>query len=171
MVKTVESLDINKNLDVITLSDGSSKLPIPKLSALRLIKIVKFLGVEAARIWDSAQDVAYDGSLNDQEKIIAILEQVPEEKLLGIISILTDLDDDSALALDINEILDIFLVYADKTNLPKTFLQIRNLYQKLFNKELPSFQEWWNKTAPQIQQLQAQSQTKEEEKVEAGNKA
>lgn len=166
MKKSLKSLDIEQNLATITLSDEETKLEIPKLSASRLIKIVKYLGVEVARLWDKTAEIGYDSSLTDQEKLIAILEFVPEEKLLGIVGILTDLDEESALLLDINEILDIFLVYAEKTNLPKTFLQIRNLYKVITKKELPSFKEWLDQVLPRVEE---QEETKEI--VEVGKKA
>lgn len=166
MKKTLKSLDIEKNLATITLSDEETKLEIPKLSASRLIKVVKYLGVEIARLWDKAAEIGYDASLTDQEKLIAILDFIPEEKVLGIVGILTDLDEESALSLDLNEILDIFLVYAEKTNLPKTFLQIRNLYKVITKKDLPSFKEWLDQVLPRTEEEEAPKAM-----VEAGKKA
>lgn len=170
MKKSFKSLDLDKNLGTITLSDGETKLEIPKLSAARLIRIVKYLGVEIARLWESAADIGYDGSLTDQEKMIEILEMVPEEKLLGIISILTDLDEDSAMLLDINEILDIAIIYTEKTNLPKTFFQIRTLYQKIYDKEMPTFKEWMDRVFPAEAIQQVQEKAKEEPIIETAGR-
>lgn len=152
-MKSLISLDIDKNLGTITLSDGTTKLDIPRLSAVRLIKIVKFLGVEIANLWEEASGIGTDDSYSDQEKMVQILELIPEEKLLGIVSVLTDLDDESVQLLDLNEILDIFTMYAEKTNLANTFLQIQNLYKKIFKKDLPSFKALLDRVMPAPEQV------------------
>lgn len=164
--RTLKSLDISPYIGEIVLSDGESVLEIPKLSAGRLLGLVKFLGVEIARLWEEAREIAMDGSYTDQEKLIQTIEMVPEDKLFGIISVLTDLDEESSMSLDINEVLDILLVYLDKTDVAKTFLQIQNLYEKIYKKPMPKISDLFKEAQDQAQeQLQAKDQKEKDGKT------
>lgn len=153
MEQTLKRLDIEDTLGRVELTDGVNRLDIPRLSMSKIIKVVKFLGIDGAKIYDSAQKVLSDADLDDVTKIALILENIQEEQLIHIFSILLDLDDKDALKLDPNEMLDIILVYAEKTNIAKTFSQVRQLYKVMFKKELPDIQTWFKKQAQSAQEL------------------
>lgn len=138
MKQALQSLDIEQYIGEITLSDGS-KLNIPKLSMFKIIRIVKFIGVDGSKIWDQARSSLLDESMTDMEKVAVIIEGLKEEQLIRILSILLDVEDRVALQFDLNEVLDVFLVYAEKTNLSKTFTQVQKLAKKMFNKDIPNF--------------------------------
>ena len=46
----LKTLDVEKNIGVVTLSDGT-EFSVPRLSMLKIIQIVKFLGVDGAKIY------------------------------------------------------------------------------------------------------------------------
>jgi hypothetical protein len=137
--KVLQSLDVEHVIGQVALSSGE-KLDVPKLSLQKLIRIVKFLGVDGVRIYEQVREVLLDESQSDLEKIALVLEQLKEEQLVRILSILLDVDDQTALQLDLNEMLEVLLVYAEKTNLSKTFTQVQKLMKKMFNKDIPDLQ-------------------------------
>ncbi|MEH7114510.1 hypothetical protein V7124_19415 [Neobacillus niacini] len=136
MNKQLESLDLETNLGSVTLSNGQS-LDIPKLSMLKIIKIVKFLGIDGSRLYNELREVLLDESLEDLEKFAVILESLDEKQLVHIFSIMLELKDDEVLKLDPNEMLEIAIVLVDEMDLKKTYSLIRTLMKKMFNKELP----------------------------------
>lgn len=145
METLLKSLDLEKSIGTVTLSDGQT-LPVPKITVSKLIKIVKFIGVDGVALWNEIEDAMRDETLDDLTQISAILDVLTEEQLIRIFSILLDLSDKEALSLDINEMLDVILVYVEKTNITKTFSQVRQLYRKMFNKELPDIKNLLSKT-------------------------
>jgi len=145
----LKTLDVEKNLGVVTLS-GGAQLPVPKLSMLKIIKIVKFLGVDGAKIYSQAREVLIDDSYDQIEKYAVILESIQEAQVMRIFSIILDIEDDEALALDINESLDVLLVLGENLDFEKTFTQVRQLMKKLFNKELPDFKELIDRSFPEV---------------------
>ncbi|MBA4543996.1 hypothetical protein H1164_13995 [Thermoactinomyces daqus] len=139
MEQALRSLDIENVIGQVTLSNGT-KLDVPKLSLQKLIRIVKFLGVDGVRIYDQMREVLLDDKQSDLEKIALVLEQLKEEQLVRILSILLDVDDQTALQLDLNEMLEVLLVYAEKTNLSQTFTQVQKLMKKMTGKNIPDLQ-------------------------------
>ncbi|MFD1423428.1 hypothetical protein ACFQ4J_06685 [Laceyella tengchongensis] len=137
--KALQSLDVDHFIGQVALSNGE-KLDVPKLSLQKLIRIVKFLGVDGVRIYEQVREVLLDESQSDLEKIALVLEQLKEEQLVRILSILLDVDDRTALQLDLNEMLEVLLVYAEKTNLSKTFTQVQKLLKKMTGKDIPDLQ-------------------------------
>lgn len=142
MEKAINSLDLDHNLGMVTLSDGQ-KLAIPKLSMGKLIKLIKFIGIDGAKIYAQFQEIINDNELEEMDKFIAILEGLSDEQLVRVFSILLDISEENALALDINEMLEIVLVYSEKVDFHKTFLLVRTLSKKLLNKELPPTMGEW----------------------------
>ncbi|USK77837.1 hypothetical protein [Peribacillus frigoritolerans] len=138
MEKTINTLDLNKFIGTVTLSDGVTVLNIPKLSVLKLIQIVKWLGVDGSKIYNQFQDLIEDESLDDLQKFATILEGLDEKQLVKLFSIALDLSPEETLNLDPNELLEILIVYADKLDLGKTYSLARELYKKIFRKELPN---------------------------------
>jgi len=137
---------MEKTIGFVTLSDGVTKVGIPKLSMSKIIRIVKFLGVDGAKLYGECREILLDKKLDDIEKVSVIFETLKEEQLIRIFSIMLDLSDEDVLAFDPNEMLEILLVYADKTDLRKTFTLVRQLMKKMFNKELPDkIQDWFPK--------------------------
>jgi len=151
MEQKIKTLDFDRNIGSVTLSDGVTSLDLPKLSLLKIIKIVKFLGVDGARLYSDCREILLDESYEELEKVAYVLETLKEEQLIHIFSIVLELDDKETLKLDLNEMLDIVLVYMDKTHLSKTFTQVRQIYKKMFKKDLPDFKTLMNQMFPPIE--------------------
>ena len=134
----VVSLDVGSSIGEVVLSNGE-KMALPKISLKKIILIVKFLGIDGAKLYNESREIFIDESMDEFEKLAAVLDNLKEEQLIHIFSILLDLDDEETLSLDLNEMLDILIMYVEKTNISKTFTQVRELYQKMFKKELPDF--------------------------------
>lgn len=156
----LKTLDIQKTLGEVTLSDGE-KLPVPKLSMLKIIQIVKFLGVDGAKIYSQAREVLIDDSYDQIEKYAVILESIQESQVMRIFSIILDIADEEALSLDINESLDVLLVLGENLDFEKTFTQVRQLMKKLFNKELPDFKELVDRAFPEVPMEPVKEETSE----------
>lgn len=144
MEQTIKSLDLDSTIGNVSLSNGQS-LDIPKLSMLKIIKVVKFLGIDGSKLYNECREILLDESLEDLEKFAVVLETLDEKQLVRIFSILLDLKDEQVLSLDPNEMLEILLVFVEKTDINKTFLLVRQLMKKMFNKDLPeSLAEWFS---------------------------
>lgn len=172
MEAALKRLDIEKTLGRVELTDGKNRLDVPRLSMSKIIQIVKFLGIDGAKLYDQSQKIIADKELDDVAKIALVLEGIEDKQLIRIFSILLDLDDEDALQLDINEMLDVILVYVEKTNIAKTFSQVRQLYKVMFKKELPDIQTWLKQRQEMAQELQqkrleAQQTVEQEEQKEA----
>lgn len=165
MERTTDSIDLNKYIGTVTLSDGVTVLNIPKLSVLKLIKIVKWLGVDGSKLYNQFQDLINDESLDDLEKFATILEELDEKQLIKLFSIALDLSPEETLNLDPNELLEVLIVYADKLDLGKTYSLVRELYKKLFKKELPEFKEVLDGLVTRRQQAIQQIQQNQETTV------
>ena len=165
MNNLLQQIDIEKFIGQVTLTNGD-KLNIPKITMLKIIKIVKFLGIDATKLYNDMQDVVKDPDLDEFTKVSVILESLKEEQLIHIFSILLDMDDYQALSLDLNEMLDVILLYLEKTNIAKTFTQVRQIYKKMFNKDLPDLGKWFSEKQEATKQLQ---EMKERALKEAGN--
>ncbi|HDR7784901.1 hypothetical protein ABR776_27335 [Bacillus cereus] len=150
MENILNSIDTDKHIGVVTLSNGKY-LKLPKLSNFKIIRIVKFIGIDGIRMYDQAREILLDDTLVGFERYAHILESLKEEQLIRILSILLDVSDEEALQLDLNETLDILIEYADKTNLGKTFTQVRQLVKKLFKKELPDFKTLLDQWFPKVE--------------------
>ncbi|MBE2973078.1 hypothetical protein [Priestia megaterium] len=157
----LKTLDVEKNLGVVTLS-GGAQLSVPKLSMLKIIKIVKFLGVDGAKIYSQAREVLIDDSYDQIEKYAVILESIQEAQVMRIFSIILDIEDEEALSLDINESLDVLLVLGENLDFEKTFTQVRQLMKKLFNKELPDFKELIDRAFPEVPMETVEEHTSQE---------
>lgn len=154
MDKAIQSLDLDTNMGMVTLSNGK-ELAIPKLSMSKLIKLVKFVGIDGAKLYKKFGALVLNDEMDESETLIAILEELDEKQLIHVISILLDLKDEEALNLDINEMLDIVIAYSEKVDFGKTFLQIRKLAKVLLKKELPpTLGEW-------LQQIRMKNQDTE----------
>ncbi|WP_306010534.1 hypothetical protein [Bacillus sp. MMSF_3328] len=142
METKLKSLDLDSQIGSVTLSDGQS-LDIPKLSMLKIIKIVKFLGIDGSKLYSQCREILIDENLEDLEKFAVVLETLDEKQLVKIFAITLDMSEEEVLALDQNEMLEVLLVYVEKTNLKKTYSLIRQLMAKMFNKEMPeSLGDW-----------------------------
>lgn len=151
MDKAIQSLDLDKNMGMVTLSNGE-ELAIPKLSMSKLIKLIKFIGIDGAKLYSKFGELALNDEMDETETLVAILEELDEKQLIRVFSILLDMKDEEALSLDINEMLDILIVYSEKVDFEKTFLQIRKLAKVLLKKELPpTLGEWLQQIRPKVQ--------------------
>lgn len=141
---TVAKLDVDQSIGSVTLTNGAV-LKIPKLSMFKIIKIVKWLGIDGMKIYSEYQDTINDPELDDTTKFAIILESLPEHQLIRLFSIALDLSDEEVLSLDQNEMLEILIAYVDALDLAKTFTLVRELYRKLYKKELPDIKSLMNR--------------------------
>lgn len=132
----LQSLDLDTHIGSVTLSNGQ-QLDVPKLSMLKIIKIVKFLGIDGSKLYANLREVLLDENIDDLEKMGIILEELDEKQLIHIFSIVLDLKDEETLQLDPNEMLEILLVLVEKLDIKKTYSLIRKLMKSMFSKELP----------------------------------
>lgn len=160
MEQTIKELDLDNSIGSVTLSNGTS-MDIPKLSMLKIIKLVKFLGIDGSKLYTESREVLMDESLEDLEKFAVVLETLDEKQLVRIFSILLDMKDEQVLNLDPNEMLEILLVFVEKTDLKKTYSLIRQFMKKLFNKEMPEdLAAWMNQFKDnQAKRVQMQRET------------
>jgi len=161
MEEILNRLDDKKIIGKVTLTDGT-KLNVPKLSLSKIISIVKFIGTDGARLYADIRELLLDESVQGVEKLTLVMGEIKETQLIRIFAILLELDDEEALALDINEMLDVLLVYVEKTNIKKTFLQVRTLYKALYNKEMPTFKEIMDDLFPQEEVEKAKAEAKQQ---------
>lgn len=157
MNQTLQQFDVDLYIGQVDLTNGK-KLNVPKISMKKIIRIAKFLGMDAFRTYENMQDVIRDSEMDDTSKVIMLMDSLKEEQLIHIFSILLDKEDQETLNLDLNEMLDIILVYLDKTNISKTFTQVRQIYQKLFKKDLPDISMWIQQKVQAQQKLQEKRQ-------------
>jgi len=157
----LKTLDVEKNLGVVTLSDGT-EFSVPRLSMLKIIQIVKFLGVDGAKIYSQAREVLIDDSYDQIEKYAIILESIQETQVMRIFSIILELEDKQSLALDPNDLLEILLVLSEKLDLKKTFTLVRQLMKKMFDIDLPDFKELMDKAFPEVPMEPVKEETSEE---------
>jgi len=157
----LKTLDVEKNLGVVTLSDGT-EFSVPRLSMLKIIQIVKFLGVDGAKIYSQAREVLIDDSYDQIEKYAIILESIQEAQVMRIFSIILELEDNQSLALDPNDLLEILLVLSEKLDLKKTFTLVRQLMKKMFDIDLPDFKELIDKAFPEVPMEPVKEETLEE---------
>jgi len=142
MEKVIRSLDLETSIGMVTLTDGT-QLAIPKLSMSKLIKLVKFIGMDLARLYFKFQDIINDSELDEMDKFLTIMDSLSEQQLMHGFSILLDISDEEALNLDLNEMLDVLIVYSEKVDFNRTFLQARTLAMKVLGREIPpTFGEW-----------------------------
>lgn len=159
MEQKIKSLDLDSTIGAVTLSNGQS-IGIPKLSMLKIIKIVKFLGIDGSKLYTETREILMDTNLEDLEKFAVVLETLDEKQLIRIFSIMLDLPDEDVLKLDPNEMLEILLVLVDKLDLKKTYSLIRQLMKKMFNKELPESLGDWLAQMQDNRQKQAEMKQK-----------
>lgn len=157
MEKIIKKIDADNYIGQVTLTNGNI-LKVPKITIRKIVLIAKFLGIDAMRMYNDLSKIFNDPSLSDMEKVVMLLESLKEEQLVHIFSILLDMEDEETLALDPNEMLDIILVYLEETNIAKTFTQVRQIYKKMFNRELPDIGEWFNQKAQAAQEIQKKRQ-------------
>lgn len=138
MNTVLQSMDIGP-IGTVTLSNGV-ELQVPRLSNAKVIKIVKFLGVDGTRLYKRFQAIMSNDALEDAEKWATLLTELPEETIIRILSILLEMDDKQALQLDPIDTLEIIEVYVDKTDLKRAFTSVRTLAKKLFKIEIPDMQ-------------------------------
>ncbi|HHB3507846.1 TPA: hypothetical protein ACORDH_004980 [Bacillus cereus] len=151
MENILKSIDVDKHIGSVTLSNGKQLL-LPKITMAKIIRIVKFIGVDGFRIYNQAREILIDETVDVFEGYALILESLTEEQLIRILSILLEVTDAEALQLDLNETLSILIEYADKTELGKTFTLVRQLVKKLFNKDLPDFKTLIDKWFPKVEE-------------------
>ncbi|RBN41923.1 hypothetical protein DMN50_07625, partial [Priestia megaterium] len=131
------------------------------------IQVVKFLGVDGAKIYSQAREVLIDDSYDTIEKYAIILESIQEAQVMRIFSIILELEDKESLALDPNDLLEILLVLSEKLDLKKTFTLVRQLMKKMFDIDLPDFKELIDRAFPEAPMEPVEENTSEKEKEEA----
>lgn len=148
----LKSLDINETIGSIVLTDGETSIDVPRLDMTKIIGIVKFIGTDGIRIYNRMSDLLKNDELTSFERIIAVVEELKEDQLIRIISIILNVDDKEALKLDLNEVLDVLIILSENTNLDKTFTQVRVLAKAMFKVEIPDFQTLIQQYLPAVEQ-------------------
>lgn len=148
MKEQLNALDSERTIGRVTLTDGKTRLSVPKMSMLKIIRIVKFLGIDGAKLYEEFQETIADTNMEDLEKFAVILEGMKEEQLIRIMSILLELEDEETLNLDHDEMLDVMLIYADNYDFNKTFQKVRQLMKKMFKRDIPDLPELMDKWIP-----------------------
>lgn len=165
-LKTLRSLDINPYIGEVEISGGEITLEVPKLSAVRILELVKFLGSEVSSVWGKIQAVMNDSSYTEREAIGEVVKVIPSHMMASLLSILLDIDEESAELLDLNDVLEIALVYVQNTNLKNTFFQIRKIYKEIYGKELPNLSD----LLPSVEEVQT-VETPEKTEVDGKNQS
>ncbi|MCU5716672.1 hypothetical protein OCB69_16300 [Bacillus cereus] len=151
------SIDMEKNIGEVTLSNGS-KLPLPKIGMKKIISLVKFIGVDGFKLWDKASKIMRQTDMDTFSKFALVIDSLEDTQLVKIQAILLDISEQEALELDLNETLDVFIQYAEKTNLGKTYSQIQKLTKVMFKKELPEFSvlldKWFPKQGIKVEEME-----------------
>ncbi len=135
MEKKLNALDLGP-YDYVTLETGES-FPVHRLTNIKLIKIAKFIGIDGMKLYEQFKDVIGDESLSETEKWITILESLPEETLVHLLSIMLEIEDEESLAIDPVTTLEIIEVYADNINIEKAFTSVRNIAKKVLKVDIP----------------------------------
>lgn len=131
---------INQTIGAVLLSDGKTTIEVPRLDMKKIVNIVKFIGMDGIRIYSRSRELLMNDELTTFERLISVIEELKEEQLIRVISIILDVPDEEALKLDLNETLDILILISENTNLQKTYKQIQMLSKILFHIDLPDFQ-------------------------------
>ncbi|WP_153465135.1 hypothetical protein [Sediminibacillus terrae] len=124
----LSSLDMGP-LATVTLSNGEL-FNIPRLSTLKLIRIAKFAAIDGYKIYDKYEKTIADPDLSEAEKVAIVLEDLKEEQIIHILSILLDIPDKVALQIDPFDTLEIITTYVEKTDIEKAFTNVRKLMRK-----------------------------------------
>lgn len=152
----LNAVDIEDHIGEVTLSNGN-KLLLPKIGMKKIISIVKFIGVDGLKLWNNASKIMSQDDVDTFSKFALVIESLEAEQLVKIQAILLDISDQEALKLDLNETLDVFIQYAEKTNVGKTYSQIQHLTKVMFKKELPNFGElldrWFPKKEINVEEM------------------
>ncbi|MED1164554.1 hypothetical protein P4U06_30065, partial [Bacillus paranthracis] len=86
-----------------------------------------------------------------------ILSSLEDEKIVAIQAILLGITPQEALKFSPEETLDIFIGYAENTDLGKLYSKIQKLVKTMFKKDLPDFATLMNQMFP-VQQVEIQDQ-------------
>ncbi|WP_312498126.1 hypothetical protein [Bacillus luti] len=152
----LNAVDIEDHIGEVTLSNGN-KLLLPKIGMKKIIAIVKFIGVDGLKLWDKASKIMIQTDLDTFSKFALVIDSLEDEQLVKIQSILLGISEQEALKLDLNETLDVFIQYAEKTNVGKTYSQIQHLTKVMFKKELPNFGDlldrWFPKKESNLEEM------------------
>lgn len=128
MAIDLRSLDIDP-LGSITLSDGK-KLDVYRLTNYKIIKIAKFLAIDGFKIYNEFKETLDNPEIPEIEKVSLFLGELKEEQVIHLLSILLDISDEEALALDPFDTIEIISLFVEKTNIEKAFTTVRGLIQK-----------------------------------------
>lgn len=132
MAIDLRSLDIDP-LGSITLSDGK-KLDVYRLTNYKVIQIAKFLAIDGFKIFNKFKDTLENPDIPEIEKVSLFLGELQEEQIIHLLSVLLDISDEEALALDPFDTIEIISLFVEQTNIEKAFTTVRGLVQK-FSKQ------------------------------------
>nr|WP_088325961.1 hypothetical protein [Bacillus cereus] len=156
MEQILKTVDIDNYVGAITLSNGNV-LKLPKVGMRKIIAIVKFIGVDGFKLWEQVRKIMTETDNDTFGKFALAIDSLKDEQLVKIQSILLDISEEEALNLDLNETLDIFIEYGEKTNLGKTYSQIQKLMKVMFKKDLPEFgallDNWFPKKEDKLEEV------------------
>ena len=156
MKSILEGIDLENHIGEITLDSGQ-KMKLPKLTTGKIIKLVTYIGVEGFSMWENIRSTMIQNDISTLAKAATILSSLEDEKIVAIQAILLGITPQEALKFSPDETLDIFIGYAENTDLGKLYSKIQKLVKTMFKKELPDFTTLLNQMFP-VQQVEIQDQ-------------
>ncbi|OTW86370.1 hypothetical protein BK702_15200 [Bacillus thuringiensis serovar cameroun] len=152
MENILKSIDVNQKIGEVTLSNGSV-LPLPKISFDKIFKLVQFLCTDGNKIWGNVQEIIKMTELSIVERAAAVLSVLDPKQLVRIHAILLEISDEEAVSLDLDETLEVLVLYCENTDLGKTYSLIQRL-AKAFNKDLPDWDKLWETLIPNVEETE-----------------
>ncbi|HDR5274855.1 TPA: hypothetical protein QCS28_002055 [Bacillus thuringiensis] len=156
MKSILEGIDLDNHIGEVTLDNGQN-IKLPKLTTGKIIKLVTYIGVEGFSMWENIRSTMIQNDISTWEKAATILSSLEDEKIVAIQAILLGITPQEALKFSPEEILDIFIGYAENTDLGKLYSKIQKLVKTMFKKDLPDFATLLNQMFP-VQQVEIQDQ-------------
>ncbi|HDR6825850.1 TPA: hypothetical protein QCV86_003043 [Bacillus thuringiensis] len=156
MKSILEGIDLDNHIGEVTLDNGQ-KMKLPKLTTGKIIKLVTYIGVEGFSMWENIRSAMIQNDISTWAKAATILSSLEDEKIVAIQAILLGITPQEALKFSPEETLDIFIGYAENTDLGKLYSKIQKLVKTMFKKDLPDFATLMNQMFP-VQQVEIQDQ-------------
>ncbi|MED3580403.1 hypothetical protein P4501_22070 [Bacillus thuringiensis] len=156
MKSILEGIDLDNHIGEVTLDNGQN-IKLPKLTTGKIIKLVTYIGVEGFSMWENIRSTMIQNDISTWEKAATILSSLEDEKIVAIQAILLGITPQEALKFSPEETLDIFIGYAENTDLGKLYSKIQKLVKTMFKKDLPDFATLLNQMFP-VQQVEIQDQ-------------
>ena len=68
--KTLNSLDLNKTIGTVLLTDGETSIDVPRFGLKKILGIARFIGIDGIRIYSRINKLLKDPEMEITEKVI-----------------------------------------------------------------------------------------------------